>query len=84
VKKRALVAVGHSILVILYHMLKDGCPYSELGSDFSGRVNHDRLTLLFPTHRSTRPQSHAPTLRQLEWKIFSGQSLMPLRGTQKP
>jgi transposase len=42
-KKRALVAVGHSILVILYHMLKDGRPYSELGRDFFDRVNHDRL-----------------------------------------
>ncbi len=42
-KKRALIAVGHSILVILYHMLKDGRPYSELGRDFFDRVNHDRL-----------------------------------------
>jgi hypothetical protein len=42
-KKRALVAVGHSILVILYHMLKDGHPYSELGRDFFDRINHDRL-----------------------------------------
>jgi transposase len=33
-KKRALVAVGHSILVILYHLLKDGRPYSDLGRDF--------------------------------------------------
>jgi transposase len=42
-KKRALIAVGHSILVILYHMLKEGRPYSELGRDFFDRVNHDRL-----------------------------------------
>ena len=42
-KKRALVAVGHSILVILYHMLKDGHPYSELGRDFFDRVNPHRL-----------------------------------------
>ena len=42
-KKRALVAVGHSILVILYHLLKDSRPYSDLGRDFFDRMNHDRL-----------------------------------------
>jgi len=42
-KKRALVAVGHSILVILYHLLKDDRPYSDLGRDFFDRMNHDRL-----------------------------------------
>jgi transposase len=29
--KRAAVAVGHSILVIAYHILKDGAPYQDLG-----------------------------------------------------
>jgi len=42
-KKRALVAVAHSMLVILYHMLKDHRPYSDLGRDFFDRANHDRL-----------------------------------------
>ena len=31
--KRAAVAVGHSILVIYYHMLKTGQPYQEKGGD---------------------------------------------------
>jgi transposase len=31
-KKRAAVAVGHSILVSVYHMLKDGVSYSDLGA----------------------------------------------------
>ena len=31
-KKRALIAVGHSMLVIFYHMLKDGTPYADLGA----------------------------------------------------
>jgi transposase len=31
--KRAAVAVGHSILVIYYHMLKTGQPYQEKGVD---------------------------------------------------
>jgi Transposase IS116/IS110/IS902 family len=35
-KKRALIAVGHSILVIFYHMLKKGTTYAELGGDLHG------------------------------------------------
>jgi transposase len=33
-RKRAIVAVGHSILVIVYHLLKDGEGYSDLGSNY--------------------------------------------------
>jgi transposase len=33
-KKRALIAVGHSILVILYYLLKEGTQYADLGADF--------------------------------------------------
>ena len=33
-KKRALIAVGHSILVILYYLLKEGTEYADLGADF--------------------------------------------------
>jgi len=33
-KKRALVAVAHSILVIAYHMIKDKEPYRDLGGDY--------------------------------------------------
>ena len=33
-KKRAAVAVGHSILVIVYHMLKRKVPYQDLGPDY--------------------------------------------------
>jgi hypothetical protein len=29
--KRAAVAVGHTILVALYHMLRDGATYEDLG-----------------------------------------------------
>ena len=37
--KRAAVAVGHSILVIYYHMLTTSQPYQEKGEDFF--VHHD-------------------------------------------
>jgi transposase len=33
-KKRALIAIGHTLLVIIYHMLKDNVPYKDLGPDF--------------------------------------------------
>lgn len=33
-KKRAVVAVGHSILVIAYHLLRDGTDYAELGGAY--------------------------------------------------
>jgi transposase len=43
-KKRALIAVGHSILVIVYHLLKDGTRYRDLGGDFFDRLEPERLT----------------------------------------
>jgi hypothetical protein len=33
-KKRALIAVGHSILKSVYHLLSDTAPYKELGSNY--------------------------------------------------
>jgi transposase len=38
--KRAAVAVGHSILVIIYHLLRDRAPYQDLGGDYFDE--HDR------------------------------------------
>ena len=32
-KKRAAIAVAHSLLVVAYHMLRDGTAYKELGSN---------------------------------------------------
>jgi transposase len=42
--KRALVAVGHTLLVIIYHVLKRGTTYAELGADFLDRLEPARLT----------------------------------------
>lgn len=33
-KKRALIAVGHSLLKSVYHVLKDNCEYKELGGEY--------------------------------------------------
>jgi transposase len=43
-KKRALVALGHTLLVIIYHLLKAGTTYQELGGDFLERLEPERLT----------------------------------------
>lgn len=43
-RKRALIAVGHSMLVIFYHMLKERTTYAELGGDFFDRLEPERLT----------------------------------------
>jgi len=38
-KQRALVAVGHSILVIAYHLLSRNAGYADLGGDYFDRLN---------------------------------------------
>jgi len=43
-KKRALVAVGHTILVIAYHLLKERTSYYEVGEDFFDLLHEGRLT----------------------------------------
>jgi transposase len=42
-KKRALIAVGHSLLVIFYHMLKYNVEYKDLGVDYFDRREPERL-----------------------------------------
>jgi transposase len=43
-KKRALVALGHTLLGIMYHLLKERTTYQELGGDFLERLEPNRLT----------------------------------------
>jgi len=42
--KRAIVAVSHTLLIIIYHMLSKQLPYSELGADHFDRLQPERLT----------------------------------------
>jgi transposase len=42
-RNRALLAVGHSLLVIIYHVLKYNVEYRELGPDYFDRLEPDRL-----------------------------------------
>ena len=41
-KKKALIAVGHSILSIAYHVLQTRMPYQDLGGDYFERRNGDK------------------------------------------
>ena len=42
-KKRTIVAVAHTILVMVYHMLTAKQPYRELGADFLDRRNAEQV-----------------------------------------
>jgi transposase len=42
-KKRALVAVAHSQLVIIYHLLTTGRPYEDLGADYFGQRDIEKI-----------------------------------------
>lgn len=41
-KKRALVAVGHTILCVIYHLIKHPVIYQDLGADYFDRIDPDR------------------------------------------
>lgn len=41
-KKRALIAIGHTLLVIIYHILKTDVSYKELGADFFDQLKPEQ------------------------------------------
>lgn len=41
-KNRAVVAVAHSMLIAIYHILKDNEPYVDLGADYYERFNREK------------------------------------------
>ena len=41
-KKRAYVAVAHSLLVAIYHILKDGVVFKDLGANYYNQFNKER------------------------------------------
>ncbi len=42
-KNKALMAVAHSILVALYHVLRERRPYQDLGADYFDRLDTSRV-----------------------------------------
>ena len=53
---RAAVAVAHSILTVIYHILKERVPYRELGSDYYDSI-----------HREHKINGYLKRLRALGW-----------------
>lgn len=43
-KKRALIAVGHKILIMSYHILKNRVPYKELGVTYLDERRKGKIT----------------------------------------
>ena len=41
--KRALIAVAHTMLIAIYHILKDKVPYYDLGTDYYSTINRDKI-----------------------------------------
>jgi transposase len=42
-KQKAIVALAHKVLVILYHVLRDKKPYSDLGTDYFDKLDLARI-----------------------------------------
>lgn len=42
-KKRAIIAVAHSLLVTIYHMLRDNQPYQDLGPNYLEKLDTERI-----------------------------------------
>jgi transposase len=57
-KKRALIAVGHKILVMAYHIIKNGVPYKELGKDYLLHRRADKIV-----------KNHIKRLRDLGYEV---------------
>lgn len=48
--KKAVVAVAHTILVIVYHMLTRGVPYHEIGAAYLDQRNREQATRRHDKH----------------------------------
>ncbi|MBZ5499408.1 MAG: IS110 family transposase, partial [Acidobacteriia bacterium] len=57
-KKKALIALAHSILTVAYHVLKTTKPFCDLGADYFERLHRDRIR-----------RYHAKRLEHLGYKV---------------
>jgi hypothetical protein len=56
--KKAAVAVAHSLLIVIYHVLRNGKPYAELGVDYFNNLDTARMQ-----------RHHVHRLEQLGYKV---------------
>ena len=57
---RATVAVAHTMLISIYHMLKNNVPFTDLGADYYNRFN-----------TKSKIQHYLKKLKQLGWELDS-------------
>jgi transposase len=57
-KYKAAVAVAHSVVVIIYHVLRDRRPYTELGADYFDKLDATRVE-----------RYHVARLKQLGYEV---------------
>lgn len=57
-KKKAVIAIGHKILVIAYHILRDKVEYKELGANYLDSRNEEKVA-----------RYHVKKLRQLGYEV---------------
>jgi hypothetical protein len=57
-KQKAVVAVSHSVLVILYHVLREKKPYEDLGADYFATLD-----------TSGQERHHVRQLEQLGYQV---------------
>jgi transposase len=65
-KKRAAVAVAHSMLIAIYHILKDGVQFQDLGAEYYNQFNKER-----------KINAYLKKLKSLGWEVpaaMAGQS----------
>ena len=57
-KKKAILAVAHSMLIAIYHILKNNVPFKDLGSDYYNQFNTE-----------SKINAYLKKLKALGWSI---------------
>ena len=65
-KKRAYVAVAHSMLIAIYHILEYGVPFHDLGADYYNQFNKER-----------KISSYLKKLEALGWQAPMAMAVQP-------
>lgn len=65
--KRAYVAIAHSILIAIYHILKDGVEFKDLGADYYNQFNKER-----------KINSYLKKLKALGWEQPEAMTELPV------
>lgn len=64
--KKAYVAVAHSMLIAIYHILKDGVAFQDLGADYYNQFNKERKT-----------NAYLKKLKALGWEMPGAMEAQP-------